>query len=89
MDTDPVISLYVDPSVSSASFENTVADEMHRIGLGSIDKQYEQKIASLAPAARSVAKWIGAFGEGEAMLAAAGGPGRDPVATAFQELKDN
>lgn len=89
VDTDPAIFLYVDPSVSSASFQNTVAHEMHHIGLGSIDKQYEQKIASLPPAAKSVAGWMGAFGEGEAMLAAAGGPDADPVATASQELKDN
>jgi len=89
MDTDPAIFLYLDPSQSAASFESDVAHEMHHIGLSSIDKQYEQKIASLPPAAKSVAEWMGAFGEGEAMLAAAGGPDVDPVATASQELKDN
>ena len=89
VDSDPVIFLYVDPSVSSASFENTVAHEMHHIGLGSLDKQYEQTIASLPFAANRVARWMGAFGEGEAMLAAAGGPDRDPVATASEELKEN
>ena len=89
MDTDPAIFLYLDPSQSAASFESDVAHEMHHIGLSSIDKQYEQKIASLPPAAKQVAEWMGAFGEGEAMLAAAGGPDVDPVATASQELKDN
>ena len=87
--TDPAIFLYVDPLVSSAAFENTVAHEMHHIGLGSIDRFYEHKVASLQPAASRVAKWMGAFGEGEAMLAAAGGSEADPVATASQELKDN
>jgi hypothetical protein len=89
METDPAIFLYLDPSVSAAAFENTVAHEMHHIGLSSIDKLYEQKIASLPPTANRVARWMGAFGEGEAMLAAAGGPDVDPVATASQELKDN
>jgi Putative zinc dependent peptidase (DUF5700) len=88
-ETDPAIFLYIDPSVSPGAFENTVAHEMHHIGLSSIDRLYEQKVASLPPAASRVAKWMGAFGEGEAMLAAAGGPDADPVATASQELKDN
>jgi hypothetical protein len=87
--TDPAIFLYVDPSVSPAAFENTVAHEMHHIGLSSLDKLYEQKVASLPPAASRVAMWMGAFGEGEAMLAAAGGPDADPVATASPEIKDN
>ncbi len=89
VETDPVIFLYVDPSVSRASFENTVAHEMHHIGLSSVDKLYDKKITSLAPAANRVAEWMGAFGEGEAMLAAAGGLDADPVANATQELKDN
>jgi hypothetical protein len=89
VDTDPAIFLYIDPSASAASFENTVAHEMHHIGLSSMDKQYEQKLASLPTAASRVAKWMGAFGEGEAMLAAAGGPDADPVATASAELKEN
>jgi Putative zinc dependent peptidase (DUF5700) len=89
VETDPAIFLYVDPSVSPAAFENTVAHEMHHIGLGSLDKLYEQKVASLPPAASRVAMWMGAFGEGEAMLAAAGGPDADPVATASPEIRDN
>jgi Putative zinc dependent peptidase (DUF5700) len=88
-DTDPAIFLCVNSGVSAASFENTVAHEMHHIGLSSVDKQYEQKIAALAPAAKSVAMWMGAFGEGEAMLAAAGELTADPVATASPELKEN
>lgn len=89
MDTDPAIFLYIDPSESPESFKNTVGHEMHHIGLSSVDKQYERKVASLPPAAKRVAGWMGAFGEGEAMLAAAGGPGIDPVATASREEKDN
>lgn len=89
VEMDPAIFLYVDPSVSPAAFENTVAHEMHHIGLSSIDKLYKQKVASLPPAANRVAEWMGAFGEGEAVLAAAGGADTDPVATASQEIKDN
>ena len=88
-DTDPAIFLYVDPSVSRESFANTVAHEMHHIGLSSVDKQYEGDIASLPDPAKAVAEWMGAFGEGEAMLAAAGGPDVDPVATGTLELKEN
>jgi hypothetical protein len=79
VDSDPAIFLYLDPSKTRAMFENTVAHEMHHIGLSSVDKQYDQKIAGLSPAAHSVAEWMGAFGEGEAVLAAAGGPDHDPV----------
>jgi putative zinc-dependent peptidase DUF5700 len=89
MDTDPAIFLYIDPSESPASFENDVAHEMHHIGLSSIDKLYEQKIAPLPLAASRVAKLMGLFGEGEAMLAATGGPDADPVSTETQEIKDN
>ena len=88
-DTDPAIFLYVDPSVSRESFANTVAHEMHHIGLSSVDKKYEGDIASLPDPAKAVAEWMGAFGEGEAMLAAAGGPDVDPVATGTLELKGN
>lgn len=88
-DSDPAIFLYVDPVVSRESFANTVAHEMHHIGLSSVDKQYEEKIASLPDPAKAVAEWMGAFGEGEAMLAAAGGPDVDPVASETLELKEN
>ena len=88
MDTDPAIFLYIDPSESAASFEHDVAHEMHHIGLSSVDKQYEQKIASLPHTAKRTAELMGLFGEGEAMLAAAGGPDVDPVATESQEIKD-
>ena len=87
--TDPTIFLYVDPSKSRTTFENTVAHEMHHIGLSSVDKQYDEKIAGLPPAAHSAAEWMGAFGEGEAVLAAAGGPDAYPVGDPTPELKEN
>jgi len=89
VDTDPTIFLYLDPAISRATFENTVAHEMHHIGLSSDDKQYGKKIASLPTAAQKVAEWMGAFGEGEAVLAAAGGPDAYPVGDPTPELKEN
>jgi len=78
--TDPAIFLYLDPSESAAKFENTVAHELHHIGLGSIGPVYDKKIQDLPERAHQVAEWMGAFGEGLAMLAAAGGPDADPHA---------
>ena len=78
--TDPAIMLYLDPEVSAAKFENTVAHELHHIGIGSVQSDYDKKIAELSKQARAAATWMGAFSEGEAMLAAAGGPDVDPHA---------
>ncbi|HEX9164413.1 MAG TPA: DUF5700 domain-containing putative Zn-dependent protease [Gemmatimonadales bacterium] len=78
--TDPAIFLYLDPAVSPAQFENTVAHELHHIGFASVRARRDAALAALAPAARAAAGWMGAFGEGFAMLAAAGGPGVHPHA---------
>jgi hypothetical protein len=84
-DTDPAIFLYLDPGESPAKFENTVAHELHHIGLGSLGPVYDKKIAGLPERAGQAAIWMGAFGEGLAMLAAAGGPDIDPHATSSAE----
>lgn len=80
LSSDPTIFLYLDPEVSREKFENTVAHELHHIGLGSVGPIYDRKIAALPEPAHTAADWIGGFGEGFAMLAAAGGPGVDPHA---------
>ena len=80
LSTDPTIFLYLDPEVTREKFENTVAHELHHIGLGSVGPIYERKIAALPEPAHTAADWMGAFGEGMAMLAAAGGPDVDPHA---------
>ncbi len=80
LSTDPTIFLYLDPEVSREKFENTVAHELHHIGLGSVGPIYDRKIAALAEPALTAAEWMGPFGEGMAMLAAAGGPDIDPHA---------
>jgi hypothetical protein len=76
--TNPAIFLYLNPGISAAKFSNTVAHELHHIGLASAQAEYEHRIASLPERARAAAEWVGAFGEGLAMLAAAGGPEVDP-----------
>lgn len=76
----PAIFLYLDPDVSPAQFQNTVAHELHHIGLASLAAAYDERIAALSPDARKAAQWMGALGEGMAMLAAAGSPDVDPVA---------
>ncbi|HKR10797.1 MAG TPA: DUF5700 domain-containing putative Zn-dependent protease [Pyrinomonadaceae bacterium] len=78
--TDPAIFLFLDPSVSQKKFENTLAHELHHIGYGGGCPTAETAaaIAKLSPNAQAVLTWIGGFGEGFAMLAAAGGPSIHP-----------
>lgn len=80
--TDPAIFLYLNPEMTAAQFENKVAHELHHIGYASAcltaseTEQFKKKPAEV----RTVMEWIGAFGEGVAMLAAAGGPDNHPHA---------
>ena len=76
--TDPAIFLYLDPDVGAPKLENTVAHELHHIGLASALAKYEQGVRALPERPRAVAETMEAFGEGLAMLAAAGGPDVDP-----------
>ena len=85
MKSDPTIFLYVDPKVSPAKFENTVAHELHHIGYASIEARAEKTLDGLDPKAKKAAEWIGAFGEGFAMLAAAGSPDVHPHAVSTPE----
>jgi putative zinc-dependent peptidase DUF5700 len=83
--TDPAIFLYLDPAVGIAKFENTVAHELHHIGFASVASGYEEKIARLPAGARRTAALLPSFGEGFAMLAAAGGPAVHPHAVSPPE----
>jgi hypothetical protein len=76
--TDPAIFLYLDPSVTREQFENTVAHEMHHIGFASLESEKDAQLANLPPATKSAVEWMGAFGEGFAMLAASGSPDIHP-----------
>jgi len=75
--TDPAIFLYLDPQESVGKFENTVAHELHHIGFSSISSLSEAKQKDLPSNVTPAVEWMGAFGEGFAMLAAAGGPDVD------------
>ncbi|HSB55738.1 MAG TPA: DUF5700 domain-containing putative Zn-dependent protease, partial [Gemmatimonadales bacterium] len=69
----------LDTDQSGAVFANTVAHELHHIGLGAAcDRAGEARYADTSAAAAKARNWLGAFGEGLAMLAAAGGPNVHP-----------
>jgi hypothetical protein len=78
--TDAAIFLYLDPEESAAKFENTVAHELHHIGYSSIESVAAARQKDVPPNIKPAVEWMGAFGEGFAMLAAAGGPDVDPHA---------
>ena len=73
----PAIFLAVQEQ-SPDSFENTVAHELHHIGLDSLQARQDAIQAGLPAQVKLAMKWMTAFGEGEAMLAAAGSDGRHP-----------
>lgn len=84
---NPAIFLYLDPAVSREKFENTLAHELHHIGYGTTcpRKDVDSAMDKLPPATKDLLTWIGAFGEGFAMLAAAGGPDVHPHAVSGAE----
>lgn len=84
---DPAIFLYLDPAMNREKFENTLAHELHHIGYGSTcpPKDVSAQIEKLQPNEQRVLGWTGAFGEGFAMLAAAGGPEVHPHAVSPAE----
>ncbi len=71
---NPAIFLYLDPNVTRAQFENTLAHELHHIGFGTTcpRSETEADVKKLTEEKQAVLRWTGAFGEGLAMLAAAG-----------------
>ena len=78
--TDPAIFLYLDPTVSAEKFENTLTHELHHIGFGTAcpSSETSSEINKKPDGVRNAIVWLGAFGEGLAMLAAAGGPNIHP-----------
>jgi hypothetical protein len=77
---NPAIFLYLDPNVTKAQFENTLAHELHHIGFGTScpAKETDAEIENLPEEKQAVLKWVSAFGEGLAMLAAAGNADTHP-----------
>jgi hypothetical protein len=80
VNTDPAIFLYLDPNLTKEQFENTLAHELHHIGFGSgcPPRDVKAQTDSLPQNVKDTLQWISAFGEGFAMLAAAGGPDEHP-----------
>jgi hypothetical protein len=68
------IFMYVDPAVSRAKFENTLAHELHHVGYAAACAADAQATDGVG----SVRRWSGAFGEGLALLAAAGSADTHP-----------
>ena len=83
-DTDPAIFLYVNPEVSQAKFADTLTHELHHIG-GSHSCPEPAGYEKLPPDTQHAVDWLSGFGEGLAMLAAAGGPEVNPHATSSAE----
>lgn len=84
---DPAIFLYIDPAKSAEQFENTVTHELHHIGYSSACPRQDvaDAIGKLSERQQIMLKLVGAFGEGFAMLAAAGGPDVHPHAVSNAE----
>jgi hypothetical protein len=80
LDTNPGIFVYLDPSVSQALFENTMAHELHHVGSAQNcpPAAVRPALDALPPRLALMRKWLSAFGEGFAVLAAAGGPNVHP-----------
>jgi hypothetical protein len=74
------IFLYLNPALNRAQFENKVAHEAHHIGLDSLSREQESVWTDLPEPRKKAVRWLGSFGEGEAMLAAAGSPDVHPHA---------
>ncbi len=85
--SNPSIFMYLDAGVTPAKFKNTVAHELHHIGLASAcpPAGVEARWSALPPGTRQLVKWLGAYGEGLAMLAAAGGPQVHPHEVSLAE----
>ena len=86
--TDPAIFLYLDPKVTAPKFENTVAHELHHIGYASVRPGEGASDANTPSGVRAAVEWMSAFGEGFAMLAAAGSPDAHPHATSNREERE-
>lgn len=72
LDSIPGIFLYVDPSITPAEFQNTLTHELHHIGLNSVCPSEPDTLVK--EPMRTLVHRMGGFGEGFAMLAAAGSP---------------
>lgn len=84
---DPAIFFYLDPAMSREKFENTLAHELHHIGYGTAcpTKATQDEMRQSPANVKRALTWVGGFGEGFAMLAAAGSPDIHPHAVSNAE----
>jgi hypothetical protein len=73
---NPAIFFYLDPDVAPTKAENTLAHELHHVGFA--QGCPARPDATTGP--ERAAEWLSGFGEGLAVLAAAGGPDTHPHA---------
>lgn len=85
-DSVPSIFLYVRSDYRPAQLENTIAHELHHIGLNAACP--EPPLTHATPAQRMLLLYLGAFGEGQAMLAAAGSPTAHPHAADADSIRE-
>ncbi len=87
LERNPALFLYLDPAKNEDRFINTLAHELHHIGYaqGCAARLEGEILPGLPARVRSVVEWIAAFGEGVAVLAAAGGPTVHPHAVSGPE----
>jgi hypothetical protein len=79
LDTNPAMFVHVDPQKSSDSLENTLVHELHHVCVEACPKPPD--FDRMSAAQKKAFDDLGAFGEGLAVLAAAGGPDVHPHAT--------
>lgn len=73
---NPAFFVAVNPERPAAELTNTVAHELHHVGLAQcVDPSKDPR---LNPRQQRAVDWLSGFGEGEAVLAAAGGPDVHP-----------
>lgn len=86
--TNPAIFLFIDPELTEERFENTVAHELHHIGYAAACAEAQASDDRFPERVKTARQWMGAFGEGLAMLAAAGGPNIHPHAVSPPEDRE-
>ncbi len=74
---NPAIFMYVEPGKGAAELEHILAHELHHIGSAVACADSPTPQAGEGPASAAARRWLGGFGEGVAVLAAAGGPDGD------------